>query len=164
MGGDGGIWHYDLERVRDRMAKFVIQEGFPLSHFDNPRFTALVRETLQPRYKSVSRRTLKRDCFKLWKKAREDLINAFENLETGINITTDVWSAPHGCLESYICVTAHWINSTTWAMMKRTIAFELFESPHTGQNLFNILTYVFQTFKIEQKNIFYFVRQRVEQH
>ena len=36
-------------------------------------------------------------------------------------------------------------------MMKRTIAFELFESPHTGQNLFNILTYVFQTFKIANK-------------
>ena len=36
-------------------------------------------------------------------------------------------------------------------MMKHTIAFELFESPHTGQNLFKILTYVFQTFKIKKK-------------
>ena len=31
MGGDGGIWHYDMERVRDRMTKFVIQEALPLS-------------------------------------------------------------------------------------------------------------------------------------
>ena len=80
MGGDDGIWHYDLERVRDRMTKFVIQEALPLSHFDNPRFTALVRETLQPRHRSVSRRTLKRDCFKLWKKARE-----FDNASNNTN-------------------------------------------------------------------------------
>ena len=71
IGGDGGIWHYDIERVRDRMAKFVIQEAFPFDHFDNPRFTTLVRDALQPKYKQVSRRTLKRDCLKLWKKAKE---------------------------------------------------------------------------------------------
>ena len=69
----------------------------------------------------------------------------------GINITTDVWSTPHNSPESYICVTAHWVNPTTWQMMKRTISFELFDYPHTGQNLFNILTYVFETFKIENK-------------
>ena len=50
----------------------------------------LVRDALQPKYKQASHRTLKRDCLKLWKKAREELINSFESLQTGINITTDV--------------------------------------------------------------------------
>ena len=43
IGGDDGIWHYGVERIRDRMAKFVIQEALPFDHFDNPRFTTLVR-------------------------------------------------------------------------------------------------------------------------
>ena len=60
MGSNGGIWHYDIERVRDRMEKFVIQEALPFDHFDNSQFTALVREALQPKYKPVSRGTRKR--------------------------------------------------------------------------------------------------------
>ncbi|KAD2805114.1 hypothetical protein E3N88_38491 [Mikania micrantha] len=46
----GGIFNYDLDRVRDRMVKFVIQEALSFSHFDNPRLTNMIRETLQPRY------------------------------------------------------------------------------------------------------------------
>ena len=68
IGGDGGIWHYDVERIRDRMVKFVIQEALPFNHFDNPQFTALIREALQHKYKQVSRFTLKCDCLKMWKK------------------------------------------------------------------------------------------------
>ena len=51
IGGEGGLWTYDIARVRDRMAKFVIQEALPFDHFDNPRFTMLVRDVLQPKYK-----------------------------------------------------------------------------------------------------------------
>ena len=124
----------------------------------------MVQDALQPKYKQVSRRILRCDCLKLWKKDKEELINGFESLQTGINIITDERSAPHNCPESYICVTASWVNLTTWQMMKRTIVFKLFNYPHTDQNLFNILTYVFQTFKIEKQDIFYFFRQRIEQH
>jgi len=151
MGGDGAIFNYDFNMVQDRMAKFVIQEGLPFDHFDNPRLTKLIRDTLQPRYKHVSRTTLRRKCLKMWKQAKEDLIVFFENLQTGVNLTTDVWSAPHGLLESYLCVTAHWVTPNTWQMMKRTIAFELFAYPHTGENLFQILDYVIRTFKLENK-------------
>ncbi|KAD7478734.1 hypothetical protein E3N88_01870 [Mikania micrantha] len=53
MDIEGGIFNYDLDRVRDRMAKFVIQEALPFSHFDNPRLTSMIRETLQPRYTHI---------------------------------------------------------------------------------------------------------------
>ena len=36
-------------------------------------------------------------------------------------------------------------------MMKRTIAFENFEYPHTGENLFYMLKSVMAFYKIEQK-------------
>ncbi|GKE44882.1 zinc finger BED domain-containing protein RICESLEEPER 2 [Tanacetum coccineum] len=35
--------------------------------------------------------------------------------------------------DSYLCVTGHWVDPVTWQMMKRTIAFENFEYPHTGR-------------------------------
>nr|GFA16961.1 zinc finger BED domain-containing protein RICESLEEPER 2-like [Tanacetum cinerariifolium] len=34
---------------------------------------------------------------------------SFGNTNTFVNLTTDVWSAPHGVPGSYIFVTAHWI-------------------------------------------------------
>ncbi|GJZ91757.1 zinc finger BED domain-containing protein RICESLEEPER 2 [Tanacetum coccineum] len=64
------------------------------------------------------------------KKARSD--SAILNLNARVNITTDVWSAGHGLPGSYLCVIAHWIEPSTWKMIKRVIAFEYFLTPHTG--------------------------------
>ncbi|GJV82442.1 zinc finger BED domain-containing protein RICESLEEPER 2-like protein [Tanacetum coccineum] len=50
MGNDGSLWQYEADRVRDRMARFVIQETLSFDHFDNHRMTTLIKETLQPRY------------------------------------------------------------------------------------------------------------------
>ncbi|KAL6580204.1 hypothetical protein OROMI_008228 [Orobanche minor] len=136
MSREGGLFVYEAERCRQEFAKYVVQEGLPFNHFDNPRLTKVIQNTLQPRYKQVSRATLRRDCLKLWKKAKIELVNGFASLSTNVSLTTDVWSAPHGLPGSYLCVTAHWVDPDTWRLMKRTIAFENFEYPHTGQNLF----------------------------
>jgi hypothetical protein len=151
MARDGTIFSYSEERVREQFASFVIQDALPFNHFDNPRLTKVIQDTLQPRYTQVTRSTLKRKAMKMWKTAKKDLVTLFENLNTSVNLTTDVWSAPHGLPGSYICVTAHWVDPSTWQMMKRTIAFENFEYPHTGENLFYMLKSVMAYFKIEQK-------------
>ena len=87
----------------------------------------------------------------MWKLAKNEMILGFQNLETGINLTCDVWTAPHGSPDSYLCVTAHWVNPQTWIMMKRTITFELFAYPHTGENLYRILDYVIKSYKLQGK-------------
>ena len=151
MDDEGRIFSYNFDRVQDRMTKFVIQEALPFNHFDNPRLTAMIRETLQPRYTHVSRHALRRYCLKMWNKAKKDLNKYFKNLNTGVNLTSDVWSASHGLPESYLCVTAHWVDPQSWQMLKRTIAFELCPYPHTGEVLFQILDYVITNFKLENK-------------
>ena len=151
MGVDGRTFAYSAERTREAFAQFVIQDALPFNHFDNRRLTKVIQENLQPRYRQVSRSSLKRDCMKMWKHAKQDLVELFEHIDTNINLTTDIWSAPHGLPASYLCVTAHWIDPTSWQMMKRTIAFENFDDSHTGLNLFNMLKNVMSYFKIEQK-------------
>nr|GEW72797.1 replication protein A 70 kDa DNA-binding subunit B [Tanacetum cinerariifolium] len=93
---EGGSFAYEADRVRQQLAGFVIQQGLPFNHFDNPRLTNIIQKCLQPRYTHVSRATLRRDALKMWKKAKLELINGFEKLNTSVNLTTDVWSAPHG--------------------------------------------------------------------
>ncbi|GJX10086.1 hypothetical protein Tco_0199945 [Tanacetum coccineum] len=130
----GGIFAYEAERCRQQFASFMIQEGLSFNHFDNPRLSRVIQNTLQPRYTKVSRSTLKCDCMKAWKKAKTELIKGFDNLNSSVKLTTDVWSAPHGLPDSYLYVTVHWVDPVTWQMMKHAIAFENF-------NLEDVLEY-----------------------
>jgi hypothetical protein len=87
----------------------------------------------------------------MWALAKNEMILGFERLQTSVNLTCDVWTAPHGSPDSYLCVTAHWANPNTWEMMKRTISFELFGYPHTGENLYRILDRVIKSYKLVGK-------------
>nr|GEY38139.1 reverse transcriptase domain, reverse transcriptase zinc-binding domain protein [Tanacetum cinerariifolium] len=82
------------------------------------------------------------------------MTRVFQNhLQSNVNVTTDVWTVPHGFPDSYVCVIAHWIETGTWKMMKRAIAFEDFTVPHTGGALFRMLKRVFAHFHLEDKKI-----------
>nr|GEX24086.1 transposase [Tanacetum cinerariifolium] len=106
---------------------------------------------MQPRYTHVSRSTLKRDAMRLWLAAKQEIIDSFDNLNACVNLTMDIWSAPHGVSGSYMCITAHWIEPGTWKMMKRVISFEEFSSPHTGHALFKMLIKVLTNFNLKDK-------------
>ena len=151
MARDGSIFAYDAEQCRQALARIVIQRGLPFNHWDNEVTTEEMQTYVQPMYNNVSRMTLKRDAMKMWKTAKQELKNFFLNLDTCVNITTDVWSAPHGSIYSYLCVTAHWIDPESWLIMKRVISFEEFPVPHTGNALFKMLKKVFHKYHLEKK-------------
>ncbi|GKA15556.1 zinc finger BED domain-containing protein RICESLEEPER 2-like protein [Tanacetum coccineum] len=151
MSRDGSIFVYNPDVLREQFAGLVIQRGLPFNHFDDEQTTRVFQKHLQPRYAHVSRTTLKRDAMKLWVMAKQAIIDRFLQINTNVNLTTDVWTPPHGVPGSYICVTAHWIEPGTWQMMKRVIAFEDFPVPHTGSALAKTLINVFVKFKLENK-------------
>ncbi|GJZ14486.1 zinc finger BED domain-containing protein DAYSLEEPER [Tanacetum coccineum] len=151
MARDGSVFRYDPDYLREQFAGLVIQRALPFNHFDHEQTTRVFQNTMQPRYTHVSRSTLKRDAMKLWLAAKQEIIDSFGNINACVNLTTDVWSTPHGVPDSYMCVTAHWIEPGTWQMMKRVISFEEFPSPHTGGALFKMLTKVLTNFNLEDK-------------
>ncbi|KAL4567710.1 hypothetical protein LXL04_023302 [Taraxacum kok-saghyz] len=51
MTPDGGVFVYDNERVRERFCHFVIQQALLFNHFDNPQFTQIIQENMQPQYR-----------------------------------------------------------------------------------------------------------------
>nr|GEX91747.1 putative NADH-ubiquinone reductase complex 1 MLRQ subunit [Tanacetum cinerariifolium] len=160
MARDGSVFRYDLDYLREQFAGLVIQRSLPFNHFDHEQTTRVIQNTMQLRYTHntmqlrythVSRSTLKRDAMRLWLVAKQEIIDSFGNLDACVNLTTDVWSAPHGVPGSYMCVTAHWIEPGTCQMMKRVILFEEFPSPHTGHALFKMLIKVLTNFNLEDK-------------
>ncbi|GJR81278.1 zinc finger BED domain-containing protein RICESLEEPER 2-like protein [Tanacetum coccineum] len=150
-GRDGQVFMYNPDYLREQFAGLVIQRGLPFNHFDNEQTTRVFQNTMQPRYTHVSRSTLKRDAMKLWVAAKQATIDGFANLNTMVNLTTDIWSAPHNLPGSYMCVTAHWIEPSSWQMMKRVISFEEFSSEHTGKNLKYMLEKVFVVYGLKDK-------------
>nr|GFC29908.1 zinc finger BED domain-containing protein RICESLEEPER 2-like [Tanacetum cinerariifolium] len=135
MSRDGSIFVYNPDVLREQFESLVIQRGLPFNHFDEEQTTRVFQKHLQPKYNHVSHTTLNRDAMKLWVAAKQAIIDYFLKLNTNVNLTTDVWSDPHGMPGSYICVTAHWIKPGTWKMVKRVIAFEDFQAPHSGSAL-----------------------------
>ncbi|GJV11567.1 zinc finger BED domain-containing protein RICESLEEPER 2-like protein [Tanacetum coccineum] len=151
MGRDGQIFMFNPDYLREQFAGLVIQRGLPFNHFDHEQTTRVFQNTMQPRYTHVSRSTLKRDAMKLWVAAKQATIDGFANLNNKVNLTTDIWSAPHNLPGSYMCVTAHWIEPSTWQMMKRVISFEEFSSAHSGTNLKYMLEKVFVMYGLKEK-------------
>nr|GEW05045.1 putative transcription factor/ chromatin remodeling BED-type(Zn) family [Tanacetum cinerariifolium] len=151
MSQDGSIFVYNLDVLREQFTGLVIQRGLPFNHFDDEQTTMMFQKLLQPKYNHVSRTNLKYDAMKLWVAANQAIIDYFLKFNTNVNLTTDVWSAPHGVPGSYICVTAHWIEPGSWKMMKRVIAFEDFLAPHSGSALAKMLRNLFVNFNLENK-------------
>nr|GEV08917.1 hypothetical protein [Tanacetum cinerariifolium] len=151
MARDGSVFRYDPDYLREQFTGLVIQQALPFNHFDHEQTTRVFQNTMQPRCTHVSRSTLKRNTMRLWLAAKQEIIDSFGNLNACVNLTTDVWSAPHGVPGSYMCVTAHWIKPGTWQMMKQVISFEEFPSPHTGHALFKMLIKVLTNFNLEDK-------------
>nr|GEW13782.1 hypothetical protein [Tanacetum cinerariifolium] len=153
MSRDGSIFVYNPDVLGEQFAGLVIQRGLSFNHFDDLQTTRVFQKHLQPKYNHVSRTTLKRDAIKLWVAAKQVIIDGFANLSTNVNLTTDVWSAPHGVPGYYICVTAHWIEPDTWQIMKRVIAFKDIPVLHTGSALARTFIKTFVNFNLENKVI-----------
>nr|GEY22796.1 ribonuclease H-like domain-containing protein [Tanacetum cinerariifolium] len=109
MARDGSVFRYDPDYLREQFAGLVIQRALPFNHFDHEQTIRVFQNTMLPTYTHVSRSTLKRDAMKLWLAAKQEIIDSFGNINAFVNLTTDVWSTPHGVPSSYMCVTAHWI-------------------------------------------------------
>ncbi|GJT46363.1 zinc finger BED domain-containing protein RICESLEEPER 2 [Tanacetum coccineum] len=102
MSRDGSVFVYNPDAVREQFAGLVIQEGLSFNHFDNTRMTRVFQNHHQPEYTHVSRTSLKRDAIKLWIAAKQLIKDDFLNLNSSVNITTDVWTAPHNLHEVLI--------------------------------------------------------------
>ena len=79
--------------------------------------------------------------------------NYFKDYNEKIALTSDVWNAPHSLRVSYICITCHWIDPTTWQMMKRTIDYQKFLYPHDGSNLYTVIMQCVRDYSLKDKII-----------
>ncbi|KAF7827091.1 zinc finger BED domain-containing protein RICESLEEPER 2-like [Senna tora] len=79
-------------------------------------------QAMNPKFKNLSRHTIKRDLMSSYKKEKEVVKSELSEVVGSISLTTDNWRSEH-TMDEYICVTAHWIDAN-WKLHKKIIWFK----------------------------------------
>ncbi|OAY78882.1 putative AC transposase, partial [Ananas comosus] len=141
-------FQYSHERNRRELVLYIVGAEQPYTFAECPYFEHYVKTALNPAYKKTSRNTSRKDSIKAFLEYRQNLISILKNLNSKISLTSDIWTSRNE--HSFICVTAHWIDSN-WILQKRIIGFQELEFPHTGINIAQAIENVLLIYNISQK-------------
>ncbi|KAF7148618.1 hypothetical protein RHSIM_Rhsim03G0138800 [Rhododendron simsii] len=144
---DGSNFVYSKEKMRHGLALYVAAAEQPFTFGDDIRFEYFVKNCLNPSFAKVSRNSTRSDTKKAHSKVKKDLISELASLGA-ISFTSDMWSGINN--RGYICVTAHYIDSS-WSLQKKIIAFRLVEFPHDSEQIFESIMGVFRDFEVVDK-------------
>ncbi|WOL05470.1 zinc finger BED domain-containing protein RICESLEEPER 2-like [Canna indica] len=120
-------FRYDKEKVRDILAKMIIVHEYPFRMVEHA-FFQLLMKTLNPKFESMSRVTVRSDCMKIYaleKKKIKALLGSVDR----ISLTSDLWTSNQTI--GYMCLTAHFLDND-WNLQKRVLSFISMPPPHTG--------------------------------
>ena len=111
-------YQFDQVRVRNKLARMVIINEYPLSIVDHIEFKEFVAD-LQPMFKLITRNILKSDILKIYDNEREKVLKMTNKNGSRIAITTDMWTSSNK-KRGFMVITTHFINHT-WTLQKRVL-------------------------------------------
>ncbi|WOK92737.1 zinc finger BED domain-containing protein RICESLEEPER 2-like [Canna indica] len=120
-------FRYDKEKVTYMLAKMIIVHEYPFRMVEHA-FFQLLMKTLNPKFESMSRVTVRSDCMKIYaleKKKIKALLGSVDR----ISLTSDLRTSNQTI--GYMCLTAHFLDND-WNLQKRVLSFISMPPPHTG--------------------------------
>ena len=144
--------YWKQKRIDKKYALWLGGSGLPISAVtDDPNFRGFVAE-LNPEARLPSRFKVGKDCEQLSEEVQNKIKDALENAKM-ISITVDIWSSTK-CKNSYLGVTAHMFNHSTFRRENYRIACRKFDVAHTGENIAKMIHLIMTEYGIESK-VFY---------
>ncbi|KAM0837010.1 hypothetical protein ACQ4PT_061943 [Festuca glaucescens] len=153
MSPDGvsiGHWIFDQALARRELMRMIVLHELAFSLVEYDGFRRFV-SSLNPSFKMICRKTVKKDCLKAFKEEMCSLQAIFRHSRSKISLTSDMWTSDRTV--GFICITAHFIGHD-WKLQKRIVKFAAMETPHTGVAMFNVMVNFIREWNIEDK-IFY---------
>ncbi|TXG70898.1 hypothetical protein EZV62_005833 [Acer yangbiense] len=83
---------FDQNVGKSLVAKMIITHELPLGFTEYTGFREMIKY-YQPRFKSMSKNTLKNDIFKLYNMERDKTLKLLESIESKVAVTTDMWTS-----------------------------------------------------------------------
>ncbi|KAL7121034.1 hypothetical protein ACP275_02G158800 [Erythranthe tilingii] len=129
-------WQFDQVKSRSDLAVLIIVRELPFSFVDDPTFRKFVLN-LCPKFKFVSRNTIKSDCLKIYQTEKKRLKDTLQTLSPRICLTTDTWTSKTEL--PFMALTAHFIDDS-WKLHKVILNFVIVPVKASGENLVDIIT------------------------
>uniref|UniRef100_A0A672IPK0 HAT C-terminal dimerisation domain-containing protein n=1 Tax=Salarias fasciatus TaxID=181472 RepID=A0A672IPK0_SALFA len=126
--------------------KFVVQGLHPFGVVEQPGFISLMQH-IQPNYTEMSRTTLREKIEKNTVQMKAKVKNAMQNIKY-ISTTTDCWTAHR---QSFIGVTAHWIEPQSLKRCSAALACRRLKGSHTYDVLAEALNDIHAEYNIREK-------------
>ncbi|XP_010239410.1 zinc finger BED domain-containing protein RICESLEEPER 2 [Brachypodium distachyon] len=119
---------FDPKLCRELMTKFCIHAEIPFLKFEDPYLQVWI-DSMQPAFQIKGRHTVRDDAMKMYQEMKKDIEIEFENLDSRICLTSDMWTSNQNL--GYMCITAHYIDAG-FNYKKKIINFKEVRYPHTG--------------------------------
>jgi hypothetical protein len=123
-----GSFVFHHQKSHELMVKWCISAKIPFNKFDDPHFAPWI-ESLQPAFKPGGRQTVQNTYVGSYEKEVQMLRNEFQNLNSHICFTSDLWTSNQKL--GYICIIAHYVD-LNFVLKKKIIGFRDVKYPHTG--------------------------------
>lgn len=130
------------EVMDNLLINFVCEGNQPFSVVELPSFKKLI-ETLQPQCTVMTRKTLRLKVQSTFENMKSALIQKLNNTEF-VATTADCWSARQ---RSYLGVTCHWIDSTSFERCSAALACRRM----TGSHTFDVIAAALEEIHVEYK-------------
>ncbi|CAO2177128.1 unnamed protein product [Urochloa humidicola] len=105
--------------------------------------------TLQPMFTVGTRNTIRQDILDMYGVQKNCMVKYFQQLESRVAITTDMWTANHQ-KKGYMAVTAHFIDEK-WTLKSFLLRFIYVLHPHTAELIADVLHDVLCDWHLERK-------------
>jgi hypothetical protein len=131
------------------IAKFIAKDLRPYSVVENPGFIHLIN-TLDEKYQIPSRAHFSQKVIPdLYQEEKQKVLMDLHKASS-IAITTDGWTSRN--TESYITVTAHYIDSN-WILQNKVLQTRVLNDSHTGKNIATVLTECVNEWNLQKNEV-----------
>nr|XP_061794906.1 E3 SUMO-protein ligase ZBED1-like [Nerophis lumbriciformis] len=137
------------KKITRSVASFIAKDLRPYYVVENVGFRHLLK-TLEPRYKLPARATFADSVVpSLYREVREDVSMSLQKASR-VAITSDAWTSV--ATESYITITAHYINKD-WQMLSHVLQTRSVYESHTGAHMATLLLDVVNEWELMEKSV-----------
>ncbi|KAI7935352.1 hypothetical protein MJO28_016223 [Puccinia striiformis f. sp. tritici] len=141
-------WVFSQKASRELLTRMIIAHKHPFTLIEQPLFRAFVASS-QPKFKLLSRGTLKTDIIALYGSLKSKLAIEIAKADQ-ILLTTDLWTLSNQT--PFMVVTSHYI--VDWTLKKQIIAFKELPTPHNGIDIADQLISTIMEWKLVNKVAF----------
>ncbi|GKV39934.1 hypothetical protein SLEP1_g47628 [Rubroshorea leprosula] len=143
---DLGTWKFDEGAVKRALAEMLIIDEDSFSLVEKLGFRRFCEVALPPTFKIPSRRTITRQCYKIYAEHRTALKIFFKESNLRVSLTTDTWTSLQRI--TYMSLTAHFIDAK-WKLHKKILCFYPVDS-HKGDELRDLLVRCLKDWGLEK--------------